>query len=193
MDIKKIPGGEDFRFSKFSSKFSAAAKYGNLRDSRDSVLKVIKASAGTIKSGKFDSRGALRKIEKMSDESLDWRQRRDVMRVLKNLEKGTSKKGAAVSALSAKAEAKAKVAEAESDRVKRAEILRRSRAYEDSKKLGSGEAASRIQTSALGKLKELDSKAAEEALKGPSQLGNTGLAGGGQSYGGGGPFSVRPY
>lgn len=173
MNIKNLPGGgAGFSSSKFSSKFAGASKYGTLRDSRESVLKVVKSSVGAIRSGRFDSQSAFKKVEKMVDGKMSWEQKRDVKRVLDRLKDSASEKKSSASALSHQRE----TSTAEVDPVRRAEILRRTRAYDEAKRLGSGETAKKIQTSALSKLKEVDAEAAKAAVS--ENQANTGLAGG---------------
>jgi len=159
MDLNNLPGSSSrFSTSSFASHLSSATKYTNIRGSKDSILKVVRNSAGAIRAGKFDSREALHKIQSL-DKGMSLEQKHNVQKLLRHLEAKPGVAAAGGSASEAKVKVNPYLMQRDtgntlsysglsgdlSGRANRGQEVRNKMNMEHAKSLGSGEAARDIQ------------------------------------------------
>ena len=181
MDIRKL-SGVNFNAKRLAS----SLKYTGLRDQAGSIAKVVKESAGAFKSGKFNSANAFSKI-RAREKDLSLEQQGDIRQVLQHLQKNASEAAAErASALNSPLKKSGKISEKISDleyRDKRAAFLRAQRAYEQTKNLGTGASAKKIQAERYSEVQAAEKKLDENNNSGAKNKIKTGLAGAGNMTG----------
>lgn len=184
MDLNRLSGlgaGSRLNMGKLTSSISSATRYG-LRDKGQSLTKIIKDSAGSIRSGKFSSQAAWEKFRSV-EKDMSYKDRNDARQILKHIEKSASE-AVEQRASGLGHHVSHAVKEDEGFRVDRAAVLRARRAYEQMQQGGSKE----MQKKTFAQLKEAEGKLdAKEgsvpgAPAGQSRPGVAGPAGGSSPY-----------
>ena len=84
MGLNNLVGGRGFTLGKFTSNLNASAKFGALKNFREPIRRVVEKNLSAIQGGRFNSAEAMRHLQR--DEKLDYKAKRDVGRIFKQLE-----------------------------------------------------------------------------------------------------------
>ncbi|MEI6528904.1 MAG: hypothetical protein WCN88_00670 [Candidatus Falkowbacteria bacterium] len=84
MGLNNLVGGRGFTLGKFTSNLNASTQSGALKNFRDPIRRVVEKNLSAIQGGRFKSAEAMRHLQR--DEKLDYKAKRDVGRIFKQLE-----------------------------------------------------------------------------------------------------------
>lgn len=171
MDTRKLAG-----VNSSSGSLKGALKYTNIRDRVGSIAKVVKDSAGSLRSGRFNAGSAFGKIKAM-EKGMSLEEQKDIRQVLQHLQKSASeaaaKREADFKTPGSNAENKSSSDKSDLEfRDRRAALLRASRAYEQTKNLGSGESAKKMQAQTYSAMKDAEKKMNEADSKSSAVSGS---------------------
>lgn len=84
MALNNLVGGRGFTLGKFTSNLNSSAKFGALKNFREPIRRLVEKNLSAIQGGRFKSTEAMRHLQR--DEKLDYKAKRDVGRIFKQLE-----------------------------------------------------------------------------------------------------------